>query len=388
MFACFFSDIINKIMLEFLNLKPEAFGLDISDLSLKFVKLKKKGKFFDLASYGEAPIKYGAIKEGEIKDEKTLVRTLESALSKAKGEKIKTKYVIASLPDEKAFLQVIQLPRMVEEDLKSAVIYEAENYIPLPIEDVYIDFQVVPPIYNHLDHLDILIAAIPREIADSYISCLKQAGLKPESLEIESLAISRALIKNGISPTPIMFIDLGLARANLIIFSGYSVRFTSSIPISSQKLSEFIAQTMNIDLDRAERLKIEYGLQAKFKSKEFVTGETEQESESQKIIEILQPALSELAEEIKKHIHYYQTHNFHEHLLPRNKDLKKIMLCGGGSNLKGLVDFLSSKLKIPVELANPFVNILPEKTKECSKMPFQKSLSYVTALGLAIRGIK
>ena len=161
-------------MLEYLNLKTEAFGLDISDLSLKIIKLKKgtyRGtRAFNLASFGESEIKPGIIKKGEIKDEERLAETIKEAIKKVKGEKLKTKYVVASLPEEKAFLQVIQMPKMTEDDLKSAVIYEAENYIPLPIEEVYLDSQIVPPLHNHLDHYDVLINALPRKTIDYYLS--------------------------------------------------------------------------------------------------------------------------------------------------------------------------------------------------------------------------
>lgn len=236
-------------MLKFLTLKPEAFGLDISDLSLKIVKLKKKRGVFSLASYGEEKINPGLIKGGEIKDETALVKIIKNALAKVQGEKLETKYVVASLPEEKAFLQVIQMPRLSEEDLKSAVIYEAENYIPLPIEEVYLDSQIVPPVYNQLperseggrrtnvlrpDHLDVLIAALPKKTVDPYISCLKKANLKPLALEIESLAIARALIKNETTDSPVLLIDLGETRTGFVVFSGHSLRFTSSVPVCSQ----------------------------------------------------------------------------------------------------------------------------------------------------------
>lgn len=362
-------------MLELLTLKPEAFGLDISDLSSKIIKLKKKGKFLGLASFGEVEIKPGIIKEGEIKDEKALVEILKKALSKVKGEKLKTKYVIASLPEEKAFLQVIQMPKMAEEDLKSAVIYEAENYIPLPIEEVYLDSQIVPPLYNHLDHFDVLIAALPKKTVDPYLSCLKKAGFIPQGLEIESLAIARSLVKNGVSPFPILLIDLGATRTSFIIFSGYSLRFTASIPVSSKKFTEAISKALKVDLKEAEKLKLKYGIQ------------TDAKKEDKRLFEAMVPSLTDLTEQIKKYLSFYLTHAGHEHLPPNGKGVKKVFLCGGGANLKGLPDFLSSELKIPVELANPWINILPEPLKEVPELPFEESLRYTTALGLALRGI-
>ncbi len=363
-------------MLEVLTLKPKAFGLDISDLSLKIVKLKKKRGVFGLASYGEEEIKPGIIKGGEIKDETALVKIIKNALAKVQGEKLKTKYVVASLPEEKAFLQVIQMPRLSEEDLKSAVIYEAENYIPLPIEEVYLDSQIVLPVYNHLDHFDVLIAALPKKTVDPYISCLKKANLKPLALEIESLAIARALIKNEATVSPVLLIDLGETRTGFVVFSGNSLKFTSSIPVSSQSFTEIISKALKINPAEAEELKIQYGFQTDAKKK------------GSQVFEALIPALSDLIEQIKRYLNYYQTHASHEHLPPDGKGVTKILLCGGGANLKGLPLFLNTYFKIPVEVGNPWINILPEPQKEVPELPFEKSLGYTTALGLALRGIK
>jgi len=372
-------------MLKFLTLKSEAFGLDISDLSLKIIKLKKKGKFLSLAAFGEEEIKPGIIKEGEIKDEEALVKILKEALTKVKGEKLKTKYVIASLPEEKAFLQVIQMPKMSEEDLKSAVIYEAENYIPLPIEEVYLDSQIVPPVYDHLDHFDILIAALPKKTVDPYLSCLKKAGLSPLAFEIESQAIARALIKDEVSPFPILLIDLGQTRTSFIIFSGHSLRFTSSIPVSARSFTEIISKVLKVNLAEAEKLKIKYGLEEKIELK-IKDKKTEVKKERGEVFEALVPVLVDLIQQIKRYLSYYQTHASHEHLPPDGKGVSKILLCGGGANLKGLPELLSLELKIPTELGDPWINI-PEG-KKMEKLPFEKSLGYATAIGLALRGLK
>jgi type IV pilus assembly protein PilM len=354
--------------MNFLNLKPEAFGLDISDLSLKIVKLKKKKEFFSLASFGEAEIKPGIIEGGEIKNVEALSKIIKDSVSKVKGEKIKTKYVVCSLPEEKAFLQIIQMPMMKEEELEKAVYFEAENYIPLPIEEVYLDYQIVKPYINHLDHFDVLISAMPKKVVEPYVLALKKAGLIPQVLEIESQAIARALVKNFVSPTPLLLIDLGATRTSFIIFSGYSLRFTSSISVSSQKFTDLIAKNLKIDLNEAEKIKIKSGL-------------------NKENLEILSPILKNLIKEIKICLFYYHTHIHHEHLPLDSKEIEKIYLCGGGANLKGLTNFLSQELKTPVELGNPWINILPEPLKEIPELSYEKSLAFTTALGLALRGI-
>ena len=222
-------------MIEFLSLKPEAFGLDLSDLSLRVARLKRRGRFFRLASWAGTKIKPGIVEQGEIKDEDAVVAAIKQTLAKVKGEKIKTKYLIASLPEKKAFLQVIEMPKMQEEELKTSVPFEAENYIPLPIEKVYLDFQVIPS-SNGADRLNVLIAALPRETVDSYVSCFKRAGLIPMALEVESQSIARAVVKNEISPFPFLIMDFGRNTTSFIVFSGYSLRFTSSDSISEGHL--------------------------------------------------------------------------------------------------------------------------------------------------------
>jgi len=323
---------------EFLTLKPEAFGIDISDLSLKIIKLKRKRGVLGLACFGETKIKPGIIKEGEIKDEKALGKIIRNALAKVKGEKLNTKYVIASLPEQKAFLRVIQMPKMNREELRDAIPFEAENYIPLQIEKTYLDFQVIPPLLEKKQDLtqQVLIIAFPKSEVDSYLSLLKKAGLQPKVFETKSMAISRALInKNEANEAPVVLIDLGETKADFIIFSRNSIRFTS-------------------------------------------------------IIQIIEEKLSDLVEQIKKYIDYYQsrpvspassgTNGAH---YSEREGIKKILLSGRNSYLKEFSNILSEKLKIPTELGNPWINILPEKEKP--KLSPEDSLRYTTALGLALR---
>ncbi len=229
---------------------------------------------------------------------------------------------------------------------------------------------------NYLDYFDVLIAALPKKTVDPYISCLKKANLKPLALEIESLAIARALIKNEATVSPVLLIDLGETRTGFVVFSGNSLKFTSSIPVSSQSFTEIISKALKINPAEAEELKIQYGLQTDTKKK------------GSQVFEALIPALSDLIEQIKRYLNYYQTHASHEHLPPDGKGVAKILLCGGGANLKGLPLFLNTYFKIPVEIGNPWINILPEPQKEAPELPLEKSLSYTTALGLALRGLK
>jgi len=337
--------------------------------------LERKRRNFSVSFFGEREIEPGIIEGGEIKEEEKLVKILKEVAKKAK-----TKYVVASLPEEKAFLQVIKMPMMSEEELKSAILFEAENYIPLPVNEVYLDCEVVPPVYNHLKHLDVLLAAIPKKTVDPYLRVLKNAGLKPIAFEVESLAIARALIKDQTTQYPVLIIDLGATRTSFIIFAGNSVRFTCSIPVSGIHFTELIAKNLKVSFEKAEILKIVHGLREGLKIK---LGENPVlEKTKGKIFEALIPALVDLVQQIKKYIDYYQTHGYLSGLPPNGKKIQKVILSGGGANLKGLREFLELELKIPVEIGNPWVNI-----GEVKNFPKEKSSGFTTAIGLALRGI-
>lgn len=363
-------------MLEFLTLHPQAFGLDISGLSVKAVQLEKKQKGFRLSSFGNTELAQGVIEGGEIKKEEQLVEAISRTLKQIRGKKIRTRYVVAALPEEKAFVQVVQIPRMEAQEVAQAIRFQAENYIPYPIDTVYIDFAVITPLHNHVDHLDVLVASLPRAVVDSYVSALEKAGLAPVALEIDAIALTRAVVEKGVSPIPLLIVDIGNAHTKVSIFSGYSVRFTTSLSICAKQFTEAVAKSLHVDEEKAEEFKRHYGLY------------TPEDALGQEVFQAMIPTATDFVEQITKYLEYYESHVPHQHLGKPQKKITKIMLCGGGANLKGLPEFLMRTMKVEVAIGNPWVNILSPDAKELPLLSFQESLSYSTALGLAFRGAR
>lgn len=359
-------------MLKFLNLQPEIFGLDVNDSSLKIIKLKKSNKSFVLTSFSEVKIKPGIVKEGVIQDKEALINIIRASCKTVKGKKLDTNYVSIALPEEKSFFQVIQMPKMTEEELKSAVQFEAENYIPLTIDEVYLDFQIIGTHKDkdNLDHSDLLISVMPKPIVDSYVYCSKQAGLVPFILEVESQAIVRALTKKDQDLPPTIFIDLGQNNTSFIIFSGDSIRFTCSLSVYSEQFTQVISKDLGINMGDAEKLKIKYGL-------------IPEKGKNYNIEKSLSPVLYDLVSQIKKYIAFYKGHAFHGYSSSAT-EIKKIILSGGGANLKGITEFLYKELKLPVEIGNPLINIMAPRNGV--NIPYEKALSFTTAIGLALRG--
>lgn len=349
-------------MLEFLSLKQSAFGLDISDLSLKIAKLEKVGEHTELVSFGEEKIPKGLLSGGEILKENELASIIAHSLKTVQGKSLNTRNAVVSLPEEKAFLQVIQLPLLQRKELEQAIRFEAENYIPFPIDSVYLDYQVAQPLSDHLDHTDVLLVALPKPTVDSYVSVLLKAGVKPVALELESLSVSRALVPEEKASSPVLLLDFGATRTGFVVFSGTGPRFTVSIPASSSQLTDTLMTTLRIDRTEAEKLKVQRGLTPE-----------------------LTPVLKELASKVKQYMDYHGSHASHEHLQKENQRIAHIYLCGGGALLRGLPEFLSQELKVEVSVGNPWVNILSEKITHIPPLSFEDSLAYTTTLGLALR---
>jgi len=351
-----------------------SFGLDISDFSIKIAQLKKKKKGFELKSSNRFSLPEGIIQEGEIKNDKKLIEMLKKAIIEAKGEKIRTQYAVCSLPEQHAFVKVIKFPKMGINEIKEAIKWEAEANIPFSLDEVYFSWQIISPQEKN-DHIDVLINAVPRKLVDKYLEVLRAAGIEPIVFEIESTAIVRSLIKEGIPAKPILIIDLGFNRTSFVIFSVNGICFTNSTSaVSNRQMFEEIAQKLNIDFKKAQSLKFKVGIDG--------------EDEDKNVFNALLPSLTKLSEKIKECISFHREYGEKER---GSSGINEIILCGGGANLKGLAEYLSARTKIPVSLGNPWVNILPDKKgkldlKKIPIIPYEESLAYATVLGLALRG--
>ena len=371
-----------------------AFGLDLSDFSLKIVQLKKRNNKLSLDNFIQEKIPAGVIQGGEIKQEKELVTILRKSLRKAKGGPFQSKRVVCNLPEEKVFIRIIQLPLMKKDEIDKAVKWEAESHIPLSIDEVYLDWHVIKPVFNHLNHLDVLVAAVPRPLVDSYLSFLKKSELEPIALEPESVAMTRALMAPK-DLTPTIIVDLGGNGTNFVIFSALAIRFTSHIQISGQLFTQAIIDQLKVDEKKANQMKFSIGLNKSKKQGE--------------VYKAMEPIADDLAEQISDYIDFYHDHATHIH--GPNGAISQVLLCGGGSLLPYLPFFLSQKLNLPVRLGNPLTNILSIKKKRQSvvskrlklpvnlsrqlnlptavvkqlSLPKDETIAYTTALGLALK---
>ncbi len=346
-------------MFQSLNPKLDFFGLNISNNSVKFARIKKGKKGLNLHSYGRAALEPSTIQKGKVKNEDLLASDIKNLLRK---KEVNTKYVATSLPEEKAFFQIIEIPKVKNSRLKKMIEYEAEDCIPLPVEDIYLDFEVIS---ESKSSLQVLITALPKKIVDPHVSAIKKAGLFPVLAEVESMSIVGSLI-NDKDEGPLLLIDIGETKTILTILLENIIIFTSYILTSSDDFTKKIAEDNNISFDLAEEIKIDHGLTSKSRPD---------------VAKSLKPLLEETTETIQKHLAYYNSCGFSVQNGRQAEEIKKIVLCGGGSNLKGLAEFLSDQLDLKVEKGDPFTKLSSQ-----SRQKFDgDKLSYGAAIGLALR---
>jgi len=385
--------------MEILSLSNESFGLEITDASVRAMKLKRRGKEVRVVSVGVAEVPAGVMKGGDVKDDDKLAAVIREAVSKVAGEKIKTKYAIVSLPENKAFLQVIRMPQLKNDDLRAAVVFEAENYIPLPLEKVYLDFEkVADDTADPGANCEVMIAALPRDPVDALIKAITKAGLVPVAMELESCAINRALSFERELDSPVVMVHIGDIKTNIIIYADNSVRFTFSIPISNRYFLEMISKSVGVGMPEAANLKRECGIEEfinhdrdaeeearSYREKIVKRVRQEENYEKEKIFEALVPGLVDFVQQVKKCITYYQTH--YNGISAAKERVDKVLLCGSGSDLKGLAEFIGTKLGTSVDRAKLTVSkSLLENYKE-EKEACYEPCGFAVVFGLALRAL-
>ena len=249
---------------------PNAFGLDIGDLSIKIVQLDnttghKRIPSFRLKALRQITLPPGLIVNGEIQEPEK-VRTYLQHLISGKGEKkgakpLGGKWVVGSLPEIHSFIKVIHLEKEARDVLDDDIVTLAKQHIPFDEEMYYLDWQILPPISE--GNTRILIGAAPKYIVDMYTYLIESLGLSILSLEIEALAIARSLITADklYAGEARAILDVGATQSSLIIYDHETIQFSKTLPFSGELLTTAIMQGLKIGREEAEHIKREYGVQ-------------------------------------------------------------------------------------------------------------------------------
>lgn len=314
-----------------------------------------------LDDFGEGEIAAGIIEHGEIKKKEALAALLGDLFSKRN-----IRFVAVSLPEEKGFLENVQLTGVKEEEIRQALEFQLEEHVPLPPSEVVFDYALVRKEKNHFDTV---INAFPRMLVDSYLDVFYSAGALPVFAESELAAAVRSSIPKDFADAA-MVIDWGKTRIGFSIIENGVLRFASTAPIGGEALDEAIAKTLNVDLKKAQALKFEKGFLPR--SAPPAGGPAQQE-----IFQAIVPVITAIGEEAEKYMGYWQTHS------ENKKAPAKLFLSGGEANLLGLDAYLQQELGIPAQLANPWLNVaFPDKY--LPELERKDAIRFTTSIGLSL----
>lgn len=346
------------------------FGLDIGDLSIKLIQLRRQHQPRQAANYvieemRSISLPPGYIVDGEIQQPEMVRKKILQLLGKEGGKykPIKTPWVIADLPEPKTFLKAITIESGPEELTEEDIIYQARKHLPFDLSEAYFDWQITNPGKGEKVS-KIIIGAVPKVIADSYTYLLESAELQPIALEIEAASIARALVtaEKDYSNEARAILDLGATRSSLIIYDHDTIQFSTNIKFSGELLTTAIAQGLKIDYSDAEKMKIENGLMYN--------------KEKRNYLKIVTKLTDELEQEIKSAIIFYQGH------FTDPNPITHITMTGGVANLKNLGETISRKIKVSTSLGHTWKNL---KLKKISDELKDVGPTYSSAVGLALR---
>ena len=352
------------------KITPKGFlGIDIGTSAIKIVEMSRAGKRKKLDNYGE--MKAEALYEKPFRtfekstlsfSNRDVVRALSAVLKEAG---FKTNKAFFSIPDFSTFFTTISLPAMTDEEIPQAVNYEAPQHIPLPLQSVTLDWQIVEREAGaslNTETIKILLVAVPKDVVQQYQQIADAVGLELLSMEAEVFSLSRALVGEAEKNQTISLVDIGARSTTINIIDNGILRVSHSFDTSGSDFTTVVAKGLNKDYEEAELLKKKQGLL----------------SEGNGSKEAMLPLIDLIIEEVKK--------IFSSFFQAEGKEVRRVLLAGGSAFMPGIIDYFMKNLSKPTEIANPFTNIyyppiLEDTLKEIGP-------SYAIAVGAALRGLE
>ncbi len=337
------------------------FGLDFGDQEAKIVYLSEAGSGFKLVSFGAAKPPARLAGTGDGFDFEELANFLKKTV---KDLGISTKKVVMSIPESEVYTRVIETPVISDSELESAISWEAEQYVPIPLSEVLLRHVILSkPSQDAVGaKMDVLLVAAPNAVIERYLKIAKMSGFELIGLESVILAVSRALVGNDpYSPTS-MVISFGGATTDLSVVKKGNLSFVRSLATGGDAVSRAITANLKLDSNQAEEYKKTYGLDP-----------TKLEG---RVNMAIAPVIDIIIAEVKRAIAYYQSKK-------PDDPIKRAVLVGGMAKMPGLVNYLGQALSLEVQIGDPFANI-QKNEKQISELGDNLPI-YATAVGLALK---
>lgn len=345
-------------------------GVDLGTTSVKVVEAHRGTSAPSLVNYGLLEFR-GHLLQGSRALQSSSMKLFDSdateALKIILGKmKPRTTNVVATIPVFSVFTTVVALPEMSRKELESAMVYQAKQYIPLPLSEVAVDWTEVGGYEDEkgVKHQNILLISVPQDVIRKYKNIFFGLKLDLKALEVESFALARAAV--GADPTPSILIDIGSRSTSIVFVEKGHVIYHSQTDHASSSLTQAVAASLSISPFRAEDLKKERGI---------ATGGINFELST-----IMMPFLDVIINEVKRAQFSCSS------LIPKAAKAERVVLAGGGANLIGIEEYFGRQFGIPAVKAAPLGGF----SCPAAAQPFIKELNPVLAVaaGATMREIE
>ncbi len=363
-------------------------GVDIGSGSIKFVELEDVSGRPKLVTYGLLDMETEISNDNaKTKDKRTA--GLLSALLKEGGAS--SKQVIGALPNFSVFSSVLSLPKREDQDISQAVKWEAKKFVPMPIENVVLDWKEIESkqdikqklsdpaktnkngessdlsdfgskkIDEKSSSIRVLLTAAPRHMVEKYVNIFKTAGLNLISLETESFALARSIVGND--PSAVLVVDIGSLTTDITVVDNGIPVFSRSISVGGKTITRSVSSSMGIDEERAEQFKRDIGIGVG--------------TEISGVEKVISQSFGSVVNEMRYLLDLQKESGF--------GSVEKVLLTGGSSFLPSLDKFISKSLGIRAFIANPWARV--SYPKELASVLDELGPRMSVAIGLAMREI-
>jgi len=388
---------VRETLKRLLSPRVDAIGLEIGTSSIKMVDLKP-GSPPSLRALAVRPTPTGAVVDGQIVEPQAVAAEIKSGLAEAR---IRNRHVATAIADQAAITRIISVPRMARKELDEAIKWEAERYIPFPIDEVVLDYDTLdePESVPEDGQMQVMIAAAQHEVIARAVETLRLAGLDATVIDVKPFAAIRALkgslLGHHLNKSTLsgkhyteagevgVVLEIGASNSTIALVRGERVLMNRSVNVSGDDFTIAIQKAFGLDFAAAEDVKIQYAAATVPTDDEDAlldfTVERERFSPT-RIYDAIRGPLDDLTTEVRRSLEFYRVQS-------GEITVDRMCLAGGGSKLRGLSDAIGDTLGFRVEHGDPWLTVHFDENSFDPTYLRSISAELAVPVGLAIRGV-
>jgi type IV pilus assembly protein PilM len=389
---------MQELFKRLVNPRIEAIGLEVGTSAIKIVELRS-GSPPSLRALAIRPTPPGTIQDGQVIEPQAIAAEIKAGLAEAK---IRNKYVVTSIANQAAITRIIPMPKMSLKELDEAIKWEAERYIPFPIDEVVLDYDILdnPDDIPADGQMEVMIAAAQHETIARLVEVIKLAGLEPVVIDVKPFAALRALrgslLGEHLNKTTLtntstftesgevgVVLEIGASNSTIALVRGDRVLMNRNINVSGDDFTVAIQKAFGLDFNTAEDVKLNYATATipTEDEEDLLDFDVNRERYSPaKIFDAIRTPLLDLTTEIRRSLEFYRVQS-------GDINVDRMYLAGGGAKLRGLADAIGDTLGFRVELGDPWLAVSFDENAFDAAYLRSTSAELTVPLGLALRGV-